>query len=82
MVWYGVVRCGMVRYGRPDMRIKTKPVPSCPECGCRMILRRPRFAVDKWDPFWGCSMYPECKGSRNIDPFSGEPEDDDEWLLD
>ncbi len=31
--------------------------PICPECGERMTWR-----VSKRGPFWGCSMYPNCKG--------------------
>jgi ssDNA-binding Zn-finger/Zn-ribbon topoisomerase 1 len=47
--------------------IQTKPVPYCPneDCGAQMVLRRPRQYQD-WEPFWGCSQYPECKGARDI----------------
>ena len=56
------------------MNIKTKPEPYCPECGARMILRRPRRSQD-WTAFWGCPEYPECRGSRNIQE-DGTAEDD------
>ena len=46
--------------------IRTEPVPWCPECGARMVLRRPRPYQD-WKPFWGCQNYPECRGNRQID---------------
>jgi ssDNA-binding Zn-finger/Zn-ribbon topoisomerase 1 len=49
--------------------------PACPDCGGRMRLRRPRPS-QTWKPFWGCMNYPDCKGSLNIDPETGEPEDD------
>lgn len=46
---------------------------SCPDCGAHMILRRPRPDSKKqFDPFWGCSRFPDCRGSRNIDD-EGEP---------
>lgn len=59
--------------------IRTKPEPSCPDCGARMVLRRPRSNQD-WEPFWGCGQYPECRGTRQI-RADGTPEDDD-WLED
>lgn len=37
-------------------------VPSCPKCGAPMVQRRSRRG-----PFWGCSKYPECKGTRSLD---------------
>lgn len=45
--------------------IRTQPVPQCPLCLEPMVLRRPKPG-DNWDPFWGCSDYPRCKGSLNI----------------
>lgn len=32
----------------------------CPKCGSRMILRNGRYG-----PFFGCSKYPYCRGTRN-----------------
>ena len=40
---------------------KTADVPACPQCGKPM--RRRRSA--KGD-FWGCSAFPECKGTRPV----------------
>ncbi len=47
------------------MNIKTKPEPYCPDCGARMVLKRPRKG-QTWTPFWGCAEYPDCRGSRDI----------------
>lgn len=38
---------------------KASSVPECPECG-RPMRRRKSARGD----FWGCSAYPECKGTR------------------
>ena len=41
----------------------TKPsnnAPRCPKCGAKMYLKTGRFGK-----FYGCSRFPECKGSRN-----------------
>ena len=57
--------------------IQTKPEPYCPECGAKMILIKPPPKGSSWDAFWGCSQYPDCKGTRNIGS-DGKPETD-EW---
>ena len=60
--------------------IRTKPAPYCPACGAQMVLRKPkphRNRYDPFDPFWGCSQYPDCKGTRNIKE-DGTPESDDD----
>jgi len=35
--------------------------PSCPDCEAAMVLRQNRT---KGTQFWGCTKYPECKGTR------------------
>ena len=54
--------------------IQTEPAPYCPSCGARMVLRKPRQDQD-WEPFWGCALYPACKGTRQIGE-DGKPEED------
>jgi ssDNA-binding Zn-finger/Zn-ribbon topoisomerase 1 len=63
--------------------IRTKPIPYCPECGAQMVLRKPRNG-QTWDAFWGCSQYPDCRGTRRImDDGRPEPDDDmDDYRLD
>ena len=58
------------------MIIQTKPEPYCPICGAIMVLRRPKQG-QTWSPFWGCNLFPDCKGTRNINP-DGTPEDDED----
>lgn len=57
--------------------IQTKPAPSCPSCGARMILRRPKPGGKDFKTFWGCNRWPDCHGTRNIDS-DGKPEQDEE----
>ncbi len=60
-------------------KIITEPAPSCPECGAKMILRRPH-GKQEWKPFWGCNRFPDCHGKYSIDPETGKPEtDEEEW---
>lgn len=42
-------------------------VPGCPLCGKPMVSRVARNGANPGRSFWGCSAYPECKGSRNQD---------------
>jgi ssDNA-binding Zn-finger/Zn-ribbon topoisomerase 1 len=56
--------------------IRTKPAPSCPDCGAKMVLRKPPPGKE-WEPFWGCNRFPNCHGTRNIDS-GGKPEQDEE----
>jgi len=65
----------------PINGIQTKPEPYCPECGARMVLRRPNPG-QTWDPFWGCNRFPDCRGKLSIDPETGKPESDDFSELD
>jgi hypothetical protein len=37
----------------------------CPDCGCPMVLRRPkRGAKKQFQPFYGCIDYPTCKATK------------------
>jgi ssDNA-binding Zn-finger/Zn-ribbon topoisomerase 1 len=56
--------------------IRTEPAPYCPECGARMVLRRPRPG-QPWREFWGCNRWPDCPGRRQI-MEDGRPEQDDD----
>jgi len=57
-------------------QIQTKPEPSCPECGARMKIIRPK-PRQSWEPFWGCNRFPDCRGKRAIDPETGKAESDE-----
>lgn len=36
-------------------------VPMCPKCNSRMVERNRK---KDGEPFWGCSVFPQCKGTR------------------
>lgn len=44
----------------------SSPAPSCPRCGQRMVQRLARKGPLASQPFWGCSGYPNCKGTLPI----------------
>lgn len=41
--------------------------PTCPCCGKPMRQRTARQGAHAGQNFWGCSSYPDCKGTRPID---------------
>ena len=41
--------------------------PTCPECGKAMKKRTAHNGKNKGKPFWGCSGYPDCHGTRPVD---------------
>lgn len=45
---------------------QTAIVPSCPECQSTMVKRTARRGTNAGNEFWGCSRYPECKGTRSF----------------
>ena len=40
--------------------IKEEDKPACPNCSIKMIVRNNKDG----DLFWGCSKFPDCKGTR------------------
>lgn len=42
-------------------------MPSCPLCNGRMVLRIAKKGENTGSRFWGCSGYPNCKGSLRFD---------------
>ena len=40
---------------------------ACPACGKVMVLRTTRQGARAGSQFWGCSGFPECKGTRKLD---------------
>lgn len=40
---------------------QAKKLPSCPKCGSKMAKR-----TSDYGPFYGCTKYPQCKGTRPL----------------
>ncbi|MDP2417341.1 MAG: NERD domain-containing protein, partial [Hydrogenophaga sp.] len=41
-------------------------VPSCPKCGSTMVLRETKQGQNVGMKFWGCTKFPQCRGTMNI----------------
>lgn len=45
----------------------TVTIPTCPDCGSPMMVRKARRGTRAGSEFWGCSSYPRCRGTRALD---------------
>lgn len=54
---------------KPQAQINSNPsATTCPACNGPMVLRTAKKGPSTGAQFWGCSNYPQCKGTR---PYSG-----------
>jgi four helix bundle suffix protein len=55
------------RQQQPERPARTSPPPlACPRCGKPMCQRMARQEPHAGQRFWGCSAYPQCKGTRPV----------------
>ena len=52
---------------RVEARAKQEDAPACPECEKPMTRRRAKTGKNAGKDFWGCTGYPECRGTREMD---------------
>ena len=45
---------------------KNDAAPKCPQCGKIMTLRTAKGGNTPGSQFWGCTGYPECKGTATV----------------
>jgi len=55
------------RRGNPSPDASDPPGPVCPHCGQPMRQRTARQGKNAGKSFWGCTGFPECKGTRPLD---------------
>ena len=46
---------------------KLSTEPSCPTCNSPMAMRTAKRGKSAGSQFWGCSRYPKCRGTRQLD---------------
>jgi four helix bundle suffix protein len=55
---------------RKDQSDRSDPTdlqpPNCPSCGALMALRTAKSGKTPGSQFWGCTKYPDCKGTAKI----------------
>ena len=45
---------------------KAEHIPDCPKCGRPLALRTARSGKNEGKQFWGCTGYPDCKGTAEL----------------
>lgn len=59
-------RGGAHRSDQTDRTDQRPQPPACPDCGKTMVLRTARQGKQPGSRFWGCSGYPDCRGTREL----------------
>ena len=49
-----------------ESSVPTDQIPPCPQCGKPMVLRTAKTGKNAGNSFWGCSGYPDCKGTAPV----------------
>ena len=49
----------------PD-RTDPTDLPKCPQCSSLMALRTAKSGKNAGQQFWGCTKYPDCKGTQPV----------------
>lgn len=50
----------------PSNQTDQPKIPPCPQCGAQMALRTAKTGKNAGSQFWGCTKYPDCKGTLQI----------------
>jgi len=50
----------------PNQPNHSDPIPQCPQCGAQMALRTAKTGKNAGQQFWGCTQYPDCKGTIQL----------------
>jgi len=56
-----------MRRCREETRVQGEEAPECPDCGKPMRRCMARSGANAGKPFWGCSTYPACRGTREME---------------
>ncbi len=51
----------------PPVPGPSAPAPACPACGKAMVQRTAKRGTQAGGRFWGCTAYPACRGTRDIE---------------
>ena len=64
----GALLSGINQFRKPvkSGHISSKMSPDCPNCGNKMVIRIAKRGANPGSRFWGCSTFPKCKETLNI----------------
>jgi four helix bundle suffix protein len=58
-------RLSKARLETRDVQVAAQGAPKCPKCGKPMRKIIARKGRNAGNPFWACTGYPDCNGTRN-----------------
>ncbi len=67
-------RMSKARLETRDAQAAAQAAPVCPKCGKPMRKRVARKGRNAGNPFWSCTGYPDCDGTRNFDELDARRE--------
>lgn len=47
--------------------VGAESVPICPRCGSKLVLRVAKKGPNAGNSFWGCSAFPKCRYTQNVE---------------
>ena len=65
-------RLSRARLETRDAKVAASGAPKCPKCGKAMRKMVARKGRNAGNPFWSCTGYPDCNGTRNYVEGGGE----------
>jgi four helix bundle suffix protein len=60
-------RLAAARINKRQTEDTSDETPICPQCRGLMVMRTARKGKNAGSQFWGCSNYPKCKGTRQLE---------------
>lgn len=60
-----------MRHCREETRAQAAAALECPDCGKPMRHCMAKAGANAGKPFWGCSAYPACRGTREMEQEKG-----------
>ena len=57
-------RAGTATAQEPSPRPNSWSTPECPACGASMVRRVAKKGGNAGETFWGCTRFPQCRGTR------------------
>jgi four helix bundle suffix protein len=58
-------------------KVRDARAPACPACGLPMRERTAKTGLKKSARFWGCTRYPDCRGTREMSDASDRSDSSD-----
>ncbi len=63
-----IIANSILPFVRSRIKLKSRiEIQICPRCGADLVIRTARTGSKAGNKFWGCSNYPKCRYTLNVD---------------